>query len=142
MLQVPFWTVLKLTVRPELAVALSVNLRPNLCEGMALKVMVCDLSVDVTVKLLVTGVAALYTLLPGCEATIVQVPAASKVAVLPETVQILVVKELKLTLRPELAVALNATVVPLAWLAGATNVIVCAAGVFTTTICPTAGAAL
>ena len=142
MLQVPFWTILKLTARPELAVALSVNLRPSIWAGMALKVMTCDLSVAVTVKLCVTGVAALYTLLPGCEATIVQVPAASKVAVLPETVQTLLVEELKLTLRPELAVAVNATVVPLALLPGAANVIVCAAGLFTTTICPTAGAAL
>jgi len=143
-LQLPFWTILKLTGRPELAVALTVNVPPTICAGRELKVMVCALSAlaDVTVKLCVTDAAALYTLLPGCEATIVQVPPASNVAVPPETVQILVVEELKLTLRPELVVAVNAIVVPVAWLAGAANVIVCAVGLFTTTICPTAGAAL
>ncbi len=69
-------------------------------------------------------------------------PAVSKVAVLPETVQIVVVEEVKVTLRPELAVALNASVVPDAWLAGAANVMLCAVGLFTTIICPTVGAAL
>ncbi len=72
----------------------------------------------------------------------VQVPAARNVAVLPETVQTVVVEDVKVTLRPELAVALNASVVPAAWLAGAGNVMVCAVGLFTTIICPTAGAAL
>jgi len=47
----------------------------------------------------------------------VQVPAAIRVAVGPETEQIAAVVEAKLTGRPELAVAVKASVVPAVWLA-------------------------
>jgi hypothetical protein len=42
MLQFPFWTTVKVTARPELAVALTVSVVPTDCAGIALKVMVCD----------------------------------------------------------------------------------------------------
>src|ERR1035441_6248872 len=45
--------------------------------------------------------------LPACVAWIVQVPAATSVTVVPDTVQTGVVCELKLTVSPELAVALT-----------------------------------
>ncbi len=60
MLQLPFWTIVKVTGRPELDVALTVKAPPTTWEGMGLKVMVCDFGAlaAVTVKLRVTGVAA------------------------------------------------------------------------------------
>ena len=57
----------------------------------------------------------------------VQLPAVTKVRVLPETVQTLVVALVKATLRPELAVALRVGVVPKFWLPGLEKVIVCVA---------------
>ncbi len=47
-------------------------------------------------------------LLPGCEATMVQVPAATRFAVVPLTVQTEVVDEANATVKPELAVAESA----------------------------------
>jgi hypothetical protein len=65
---------------------------------------------DSTVKLCVTvGAAAYVTLSPGWLAWIVQVPAEISVAVEPETVQTEGVVDVKLTGRPELAVAVNVT---------------------------------
>ena len=56
-----------------------------------------------------------------------QVPAATSVSVLPLTVQMPVVVEVKLTARPELAVAASAGgAVPTVWLPGEVNVMVCA----------------
>jgi hypothetical protein len=46
--------------------------------------------------------------LPGCVAWTVQVPRATKVTVVPDTVQIDEVVEAKLTTKPEVAVALSA----------------------------------
>jgi hypothetical protein len=43
-LQLPFGTMVKLTGRPELAVALTVMELPTVCAGMALKVMVCEVA--------------------------------------------------------------------------------------------------
>ncbi len=64
---------------------------------------------DSTVKLCVTvGAGAYVTPSPGWLAWIVQVPAEISVAVEPETVQTEGVVEVKLTGRPELAVAVNA----------------------------------
>ena len=54
----------------------------------------------------------------------VQVPLVKRFAVVPETVQTLVVSELKLTVRPELAVALSATVPPTVCVAIAPKVMV------------------
>jgi hypothetical protein len=61
-----------------------------------------------TEKLTVTGVAAAYVPLPACEAVIEQVPAAMNVAVVPLTVHICGVSEVKVTGSPELAVAVSA----------------------------------
>ena len=62
----------------------------------------------VTVKVRVTGAAAAYTELQGWLAVIEQVPTATMVMMLPDTVHTEVVVEVKLTVRPELAVALIA----------------------------------
>ena len=77
-----------------------------------------------TVKLCVTEVAAAYCELPACEACIEQVPAARMVAVVPDTLQIVGVAEPKLTVSPELAFALKATVAPITCAEIALNVIV------------------
>jgi len=67
--------------------------------------------------------------LPPCDALIVQVPAATKVAVVPETVQMLVVVEAKLTVRPEVAVAERVSGVPTVWAAIMPNAMVWPSGV-------------
>ena len=61
----------------------------------------------------------------------VQVPTARNVAVVPETVQTVVVSEANLTGKPELADAFRMCDPPTTWLATALNVIVCG--------CPTTG---
>jgi hypothetical protein len=71
-----------------------------------------------------TGVAAAQFVLPACVAWIVQVPAEISVTVAPDTVQTGVVCELKLTARPEDAVALTVGVVPKGWFESAPNVTV------------------
>ncbi len=50
--------------------------------------------------------------MPACEAVMVQVPEATKVAVVPDTVQTPAVEEAKVTARFELAVALRVSGVP------------------------------
>ena len=61
--------------------------------------------------------------MPACDAVIEQVPTATSVTVFPETVQIPMVVEAKLTASPELAVALMAYgAVPKGWFASAPNV--------------------
>jgi hypothetical protein len=95
---------LNATVNPELAVALTVNgMSPNTLSGSGLKVIVCDW--EATVKLRETCGAGLKLALPAWLASIVQVPAETIVTVDPETVQTLVVRVLKVTTSPELAVA-------------------------------------
>jgi hypothetical protein len=54
------------------------------------------------------------------------VPAARKVAVVPETVQTDCVVEAKLTARPEVAVAVNVSGVPTVCVAGVAKEMVCA----------------
>jgi hypothetical protein len=54
----------------------------------------------------VTGIAAAYTAFPGCVAVIVHVPGAFRKTVPPESWQTEAAAALKLTGRPELAVAL------------------------------------
>ena len=94
----------KLTANPEEAVALTVNGGvPSVWFESAPKVMVwlpC-----VTWKLWLTGVAAAQLALPAWVAWMVQAPVASSVTVVPETPHTFVVWELKLTARPEEAVA-------------------------------------
>ncbi len=57
-----------------------------------------------------------------------QVPAPTKVAVVPDSVQTLGVDDAKLTTRPELADALRASVVPVRCVAIGAKLIVCAFG--------------
>ena len=61
---------------------------------------------------------------PACDAWIVQVPAAMNVAVAPDTVQTPVVVEVKLTAKPELAVAESVSGVPTFCEGGAAKVMV------------------
>jgi hypothetical protein len=101
----------KLTARPEVAVAANVRDVPTVCVAGAAKVIVCAAGVAAsTVKLLVTGAAAAYVLLPACEAVIEQVPTAMNVAVVPLTVQVCGVSDAKATGSPELAVAMSVIV--------------------------------
>jgi hypothetical protein len=79
-----------------------------------------------TVKLWVTGVAAAQALLPAWLASMVQIPEAINVAVVPETVQMLVVVEVKATGRPELAVAESASGEPTVCAGIVGKVMVCA----------------
>ncbi len=81
----------KLTASPELEDAVRLSDPPTVCAGMAPNVIVWDLSP--TLKLCVTGVAAAYCELPVCEAWIEHVPAASSVALVPETEQMVGVVE-------------------------------------------------
>jgi hypothetical protein len=55
-----------------------------------------------------------------------QVPAESIDALEPDTVQIEVVVEVKLTASPDVAVAESARVAPTFWVAGGAKVMVCA----------------
>ena len=54
-----------------------------------------------------------------------QVPAATAVKVLPDTVQIAVVEDEKLTVKPDEALADNTAVVPTVTAEGCANVMVC-----------------
>ena len=66
-------------------------------------------------KLCETMAAAAKVPSPACVAWMVQFPAASSEAVVPETVQVEGVVEAKATVRPELAVALRPSVVVATW---------------------------
>ena len=65
-----------------------------------------------------------------------QVPVATKEAVVPLTVQTLVVCEANVTFKPELAVADSVSGVPTVCVPGALNVIVCGFGVRVTLAVP------
>ena len=82
-------------------------------------------------------------MLPGCVAWIVHVPEAINVAVVPLTVQMLVVCEANETASPELAVATNVSGVPTVCAPGLLKVIVCGIrpAAFTVKLCETAVAA-
>ena len=81
-----------------------------------------------------TGAAAAYTPLPAWLAVMVHEPAATSVSVLPLTVQILVVVDVKLTARPDEALAVKAAaavsggVALMAWVPGDVKVMVCGVG--------------
>src|ERR1035437_1912891 len=116
----------KVTARQELAVAASVSGVPTVCVPGLAKVMVCVVfAAAFTVKLCEIGVAAAYVALPGCVAWIVQVPVVTNVAVVPLTVQTLVVVEANATVRPELAVAESVSCVPIVCVPGLLKVIAC-----------------
>ena len=94
-------------------------------------------------KLSIASGAALKFPSPACEAVIVQVPGATIVTVEPDTVQTPVVDDENATVRPELAVAVSATVPPDEKVCepGFVKLIVWFAGSMVTT-CVTCGAAL
>ena len=74
-----------------------------------------------------TVTAAATVLLPAWLASTMHVPTATRVSVLPLTVQVLGVVDAKLTTRLELAVATNANgAVPSVWLPGPAKLMVCA----------------
>lgn len=78
--------------------------------------------------------------LPACEAVMVQFPEAIKEAMLPVTVQTEVVEDVKLTGKPELAVAFSVSGVPAVWVEMGLNVMLCAIGL-TANVCATGVAA-
>lgn len=105
----------KLTGRPEVAVAVRATVFPICCVGIVPKVMVWE--AKSTAKLWETGAAAAYAPLPACVAVIVQRPTSLTEAVVPDTVQVSGVVEVKLTGRPELAVADRTNVLAAFWVA-------------------------
>ena len=115
----------KLTIRPELAFADRVSGVPTVCVPGLAKVIVCCCRVAVTEKVWEMEMAAAKVALPACEAVIVQLPPAMNEAVVPATIQTLIVEEAKLTARPELAFAERLSGVPTVWLEMAGKVIVC-----------------
>ena len=97
------------TVKPEVALAVSTGgVIPSVCVASPLKLMVWLVSgAGETVKLLLTGLAALKLALPAWLAVMEQVPAASKVTVLPLTLQIEGVVDASCTVKPEVALAVS-----------------------------------
>ena len=80
-----------------------------------------------TENVLDTIAAAAKLLLPAWLATIVQLPGETSVSVLPTTVHTGVVVDANDTVRPEVAVATSeGGAVPIVWLPGDANVMVCA----------------
>jgi hypothetical protein len=114
----------KLTVRPEDAVAVTVNgAPPKVTPLRGPNVIVCVPAE--TVKPCVTGRAAAKFALPAWLAVIEQAPTATMVTVEPDTVQTAVVVDVKETARPEDAVAVIPNgAVPNAILLRGPNVIV------------------
>ena len=95
----------------------------------------------ITVRLWETGGAGANVALPDCEAWMVQVPGWARVAVLPDTVQMDKVSDVKLTGNLELAVAERVSEVPWIWLAGSlVKVMVCVFRI-TVTFCEVEAAA-
>ena len=96
--------VLNITVRPELAVAATVNGgSPNRRSASGSKVIDCELLV--TGKLCATWGAEFHVASPPWFAVMVHMPAATRVTVDPDTVQTAVVVEANVTGSPEVAVA-------------------------------------
>ena len=121
----------KPTVNPELALADKAGgAMPSTWPPGAVKLMVCVVrGAAATLKLRVTGVAALKLALPAWLAVIEQVPTATRLTVAPLTVQTDGELDAKLTAKPDEAVATSAgTGVPRIWLAGAVKLMVCAYG--------------
>ena len=95
----------KLTASPELAVALTVNAALFTCRLLrAAKLIVC--AAGFTAKLRLTVGAGPNIPFPAWLAVIEHVPPPTMVTTPPETAQTLDVVEVKLTAKPELAVAL------------------------------------
>ena len=102
--------VVKVTARPEVALALTLALAPTTIAGAAPKLIVW-LPLPIR-KLCVICCAAMVLPSPDWSAARVQVPAAIPLTVLPDTVQIRGVILLKRTASPEVAVALMLVLAP------------------------------
>ena len=114
----------KLTGRPELAVADSAAADvPRAWAPGDAKVMVCASNPPATSKLCGQSPAARKLASPAWRATTVQVPAATRVRVVPLTVQTAGVLDSKVTTSPDVALATSATgAAPRVWLPGETKV--------------------
>ena len=134
---------LKATGRPEVAVAFAVlapptarvagekDIAPMLCTALS------------TVMFCVTCVAALKLAFPAWSAVMMQVPAERALTVEPLTVQTAGVVELKITARPEVAVALAVVLPPTASVAGEKDIVPMLCGALPTVMfCVTWEAAL
>lgn len=109
--------VVKVTTKPEVALALRLALAPTTIAGAAPKVIVW-LPLPIR-KLCVICGAALLLLSPDWSAARVQVLAVTPLTVLPDTVQLRGVMLLKLTVSPEVAVALILALAPTTTAGGA-----------------------
>jgi len=120
------------TVNPAEDVATKVGgATPMVWSGTAAKVMVCAVGTKTLAaaiaKLLVTTVAAAKLALPAWVAVRVQVPADISVSAVPVTVQTDGVVDASVTGKPEVEVAASwSGAVPIVWLPGFANVMVCA----------------
>lgn len=131
-------SVVPLTVHTLVVVEASVTTRPELDEatkaGVAVPkawlpgvTKVMDCAAGTTVKLRATMAAAAKVVLPGWLAVTEQLPALSKVTVVPLTLQTLGVVDAKDTARPDVDVAVNAgAATPQLALAGVAKVMDCA----------------
>ena len=124
------------TGKPEVAVALRASDVPSVCSLIGGKLMVWGCAT--TEKLWETWRAGGTLLFPACEATMVHVPVPIKLAFAPEIVQTAGVDEAKVTVNPELAVALSARVVPAVCVPIGAKVMVCAAWLRISTMLPEA----
>ena len=118
----------KPTTRLDVAVAISAaGAVPKVWLPGDRKVMVC--AAAATVKVFVTGVAAVKPVLPAWLAVTEQMPAPTTVRTVPLTVHTDGVVDAKLTLRPEVAVATSVSgATPKVWLASAAKLMLCATG--------------
>lgn len=131
---------LKTTTRPEVELAVRADgADPSVCAPGELKVMTC--AAAATVKVCATGAAAAKTALPGWLALTEQLPAATRVSVLPLTVHTAGVVDAKDTGRPEVALATKAgAATPRVWLPDDAKLMLCEAAA-TLKVLDTVGAA-
>ena len=130
----------KTTTRPEVELAVrAVGADPSVCAPGELNEMSCPAAA--TLKVCTTGAAAANTALPGWLALTVQLPTATRVRVLPLTVQTAGVVDPNDTGSPDVAVATKAGAgVPKVWLPGDEKLSVCTAAA-TLKVCDTLDAA-
>jgi hypothetical protein len=127
------------TVNPDVAVAVKFREVPTVCAAIAGKLIVCGVGLFTTM-ICPTEAAAAKVLLPACEAITPQLPTFRNVTPLPLMLQFPFGTTVKLTGRPELAVALTVRVVPKVCAGIGLNVIVCV-WTFTLKLCVTFAAA-
>jgi hypothetical protein len=129
--QTPVVVDVSTTGKPELALATkAAGVMPKVWVPGAVKLMVCAVNgAAATLKLRETVVAAKKAPLPVWLASTEQVPTATSVSVVPATVHTPGVVDAKVTVKPEVALALSAAgAVPRVWLPGDVKVMLCASG--------------